>query len=106
VSSRSFDVESSARLELEWWIVHRERIGRAGERLERALAEAAAEFYGVPVDRMRDYARERTIAMDIRDTKAASGGVTEEDWQAIGRRLLSSWSALAAEVRPGEASGG
>jgi hypothetical protein len=101
VSLTPFDVEETARLELEWWIVHRERLGHGGERLERALAEAAAELYRAPVDRMQDYARARTAAMDIRDTKAVSGGVSEEDWTAIGKHLQTSWAALAAAVREG-----
>ena len=99
VSVTPFDVQETARLELEWWIVHRERIGHGGERLERALAEAAAELYRAPMESMESYARERTAAMDIRDTKAASGGVSEEDWKAIAGHLQESWIALAAAVK-------
>lgn len=99
VSTTPFDVDSAASLELEWWIVHREHAGQGGEPLERALAEAAAAFYRAPVALLGDYAQERTAAMDIRDTKAISGGVTEEDWGAIGEHLIRSWSALATAVR-------
>jgi hypothetical protein len=99
VSTRPFDVDSAARLELEWWIVHREHAGRGGESLERALAEAAAVFYRAPADLMGDYSRERTAAMDIRDVKAGSGGVSEEDWRAIEDHLRRSWRALAVAVR-------
>ncbi len=74
-----FEVEQEAKLELEWWIVHRQREQHAPGALDRALAAAAAELYRVPVEKLLEYGRLRTEAMNIRDDKAVTGGVTEED---------------------------
>ena len=100
ISTTPFDQRRTAELELEWWIVHRQRLRHAGGDLERALAEAAAELYRVPPKTMREYARERAKAMAIRDTKAAAGGVTEEDWRKIEERLRVSWRSLWSAVQP------
>lgn len=94
VSNIEFDVERAARLELEWWIVHRERDKHQPGDLERALAELAAEVYRVPVEKMMEHARLRAEAMKIRDTKAEQGGLTEEDWRKIDELLRASWQSL------------
>jgi hypothetical protein len=99
VSRTPFDVDSAARLELEWWIVHREHAGAGGEPLQRALADAAAVFYRVPASELGDYARGRTVAMDIRDTRARDGGASDDDWRSIGEHLARSWTALHRAVR-------
>ncbi|HEV2802838.1 MAG TPA: hypothetical protein VGW12_20380 [Pyrinomonadaceae bacterium] len=94
-----FDVERVARLELEWWIVHRERAKYRDGDLARALAEAAAEIYRVPVERMHEHGRLRAEAMTIRDTRAAAaGGVTEADWARIDQLLHASWQSLHRAV--------
>jgi hypothetical protein len=98
VSDTDFDPERAARLELEWWIVHRERKQHAAGDLERALAELEAELYGMPVDKFMGHARLRAEAMEIRDTKAEQGGVTEEDWERIDELLHQSWRSLHAAV--------
>jgi len=100
ISATPFDVASAARLELEWWIIHRQRGAHRSGDLERALAGAAAVLYRKPAVQMMEYARERTAAMIIRDTRAASGGVRETDWAAIEERLRRSWQALEDAVRP------
>ena len=102
VSNTDFNVERAARLELEWWIVHRERARHAPGDLERALAESAAEVYRVPAERLAAHAAARAEAMKIRDTQAAAGGVTEADWARIDALLRDSWRALHAAVN-GEA---
>lgn len=98
VSDTDFDVERAARLELEWWIVHRERRRHAPGDLERALADLQAEIFRVPAERLTEHARLRAEAMEIRDTKAEQGGVTEEDWQRIGELLHGSWHSLHTAV--------
>ena len=98
VSDTDFDPERAARLELEWWIVHRERRTHAAGDLERALAELEAELYRMPVDKFTEHARLRAEAMEIRDTKAEQGGVTEEDWKRIDELLHQSWRSLHAAV--------
>ncbi|HKP73772.1 MAG TPA: hypothetical protein VJT82_12595 [Pyrinomonadaceae bacterium] len=93
-----FDVERVARLELEWWIVHRQRAEHQPGDLARALAEAAAEIYRVPAERMAEHGRLRAEAMTIRDTRAEAGGVTEADWQRIDALLHASWQSLFRAV--------
>jgi hypothetical protein len=100
VSATPFDVSRTAQLELEWWIVHRERARHDNGALERALAEAAAELYRMPAAPMMEYARYRAAAMRIRDEEAAARSLDEQDWSRIERRLNASWRALARAVRP------
>src|SRR3989440_10390416 len=80
MSDIPFDVDRSARLELEWWIIHRQRAQHPPGDLDKALAELQAEIYRVPMDRLMEHGRLRAEAMTIRDNKAEAGGVTEEDW--------------------------
>lgn len=93
-----FDVERTAKLELEWWIVHRERKKYQPGALELALANTAAEIYQMPAEKFAEHARLRAEAMKIRDTKAETGGVSEEDWQEIDRLLHASWQSLHQAV--------
>ena len=99
MSDISFDVDKAARLELEWWIIHRQRAQQAPEDLEKALAELQAELYRVPVERVMEHGRLRAEAMTIRDTKAETTGVTEEDWAKINELLRQSWRSLAQAVK-------
>jgi succinate dehydrogenase hydrophobic anchor subunit len=99
MSDIPFDVDRVARLELEWWIIHRERARHPPGDLEKALAELQAEIYRVPVDRLMEHGRLRAEAMAIRDTKAESGRMTEEDWARISELLKQSWNSLAKAVR-------
>jgi hypothetical protein len=98
VSDVPFDVDRAARLELEWWIIHRERASHAPGDLDRALADLPAELYGVPAERLMEHARLRAEAMTIRDTKADQGGVTEADWAKIDELLHASWQSLYKAV--------
>lgn len=94
VSDIPFDVDRAARLELEWWIIHRERKRHAPADLPRALAELPAELYRVSPERLSEHARLRAEAMTIRDDKAEHGGVTEDDWRHIDELLHASWQSL------------
>jgi hypothetical protein len=98
VSDTDFDAGRAARLELEWWVVHRERRRHAPEDLPRALAELQAELFRVPAARLAEHARLRAEAMEVRDTKADRGGVNEEDWQRIDELLHQSWRSLHDDV--------
>ncbi|MGH9853322.1 MAG: hypothetical protein ACREBD_26070 [Blastocatellia bacterium] len=93
-SDTPFDVERAAKLEVEWWIVHRQRARHEPGDLDRALAELPAEIYQMPVEKMMEHARLRAEAMTIRDKKAGAGGVTEEDWKKIEELLRASWRSL------------
>ena len=99
MSDIPFDVERAARLELEWWIIHRERAKHPPGDLEHALSELQAEIYGIPIERLREHGRLRAEAMTIRDTKADAGGVTEADWAKIDELLHQSWRSLAVAVK-------
>ncbi len=94
VSDTPFDVDRAARLELEWWIIHRERDKHPSGDLAHALAALASELYQMPAERLTEHARLRAEAMTIRDTKAEAGGVTEADWAKIDELLHASWQSL------------
>ena len=94
ISTTDFDVRQASQLELEWWIVHRERAKYQEGDLAGALAEAASALYSVPPEKFLEYGQFRAKAMEIRDSKAEQGGVTEEDWQKIDELLHESWRSL------------
>ena len=94
-SATPFDVQRVAQLELEWWIVHRQRDRYAPGALQLALAELDAAIYGRPVLDFAVPARLRAQAMLLRDT----GG----DWDRIADLLDRSWAALYDIVNSGEA---
>jgi len=99
MSDIPFDADRTARLELEWWIIHRERARHRPGDLDQALAELQAEIYRVPVERVIEHGRLRAEAMTIRDSKAEQGGLTEEDWSRINEVLKQSWRSLATAVK-------
>jgi hypothetical protein len=99
MSDIPFDPDRAARLELEWWIIHRQRAMHPPGDLDRALAELQAEIYKVPVERLMEHGRLRAEAMTIRDTKAEAGGVTDADWAKIDELLHASWRSLAVAVK-------
>lgn len=98
VSGVRFDPERAAKLELEWWIIHRERAELAPEELVHALDALQAEIYRVPADELGEHARLRAEAMMIRDRRAAESGMTEEDWRGIAELLHASWRSLSLVV--------
>lgn len=92
--SNDFDPHRAAELEVEWWIVHRERRRYSEDDLARALANAAAEIYRVQPELLYDYGRFRAQAMRIRDEQGESGGLIEDDWARIEELLERSWHSL------------
>jgi hypothetical protein len=101
VSDIGFDVDRAARLELEWWIVHRERDRHAPGDLAGALAALSSELYQMPAEPFEVHARLRAEAMTIRDKRAEAGGVTEADWARIDQLLHESWRSLFEVVNLG-----
>ena len=99
MSDLPFDVNRAAKLELEWWIIHRERDKHKPEDLPHALAELQSEIYQVPIERLMEHGRLRAEAMTIRDQKAESEGVSEADWARIEDLLHQSWRSLSAAVK-------
>jgi len=99
ISDVPFDASRAASLELEWWIIHRERAKHSPADLPRALAALQAELYSLPAERFMEHGRLRAEAMTIRDTRAESGGVTEADWARIDQLLHQSWRSLSSAVK-------
>ena len=93
-SDTPFAVERAAQLELEWWIIHRERQQHTPDDLVKSLAELPAAIYQIPVEKVTEHAKLRAEAMTLRDDKAAAGGVSETDWQKIDQLLQESWRSL------------
>jgi hypothetical protein len=94
VSAEPFDVNHAARLELDWWIVHRERTAHLREDLDRDLAALQGELYHLPADPLMEHARLRADAMLLRDRGAESGNPTAQQWAEIDRLLRLSWRSL------------
>jgi hypothetical protein len=94
ISDMPFDIPKTARLELEWWIVHRTRGAHEAGDLDAALAALSAEIYHMPAERFREHAKYRAEAMILRDELSEENGVTEGDWQKINQLLLQSWRSL------------
>jgi hypothetical protein len=70
------DVEEAARLEVDWWRVHRERqrsAADANDDLVDAVARLYAFLYRMPDEAVRPAATERVLAMDISDRWVAMG---------------------------------
>ena len=51
-------------------------------------------IYNLPKEVFLEHGRLRAEAMEIRDSKAETGGVSEEDWQKIDELLHQSWRSL------------
>jgi hypothetical protein len=100
IASQKFDPNEAARLELDWWIQHREK----SPGLDNALAELQAVIYHQPASTFVEYAQLRATAMTLRDLKG--GSITQEDWSRIGAMLDRSWLALWAAVNGKELAGG
>ena len=96
VSIEPFNVRRAAHLELEWWIVHRERAQHPRADLDRTLGELQAELYRIPLERIAEHARLRAEAMLLRDRGAQSGA---PDWAEIDRLLRASWTSLHLAVQ-------
>lgn len=95
-ASEPFDVDRAARLELDWWIVHRERESHPKGDLVRKLAELQATLYGMPPDPLMKHATLRADAMLLRDSDPDAAG-----WAEIERLLCASWGSLHEIVYDG-----
>jgi len=97
-SETDFPIGSVARLELEWWIVHRERAQHPAGDLERALANVQAAVFQRPEALFEEHAKARADAMTMRDMRAEAGVVSEDDWRSIAQLLDHSWVSLRTAV--------
>jgi hypothetical protein len=99
----TFDVDEAARLEVEWWRVHRamQHEGAPFDALVDAVAALYAHVYGLPAAAVRPAAEGRSEAMVISDRWVADG--CDPDSPAIVEEraaLIRGYSALRAAVTP------
>lgn len=99
VSTTPFDTNRVAKLELEWWIIHREREKYGQADLALSLAELQSAIFTLPSAKFAEHGRLRAEAMLLRDTKWAAGHMSESDWSAIHELLLRSWQDLWTQVQ-------
>ncbi len=101
-SGPDFDAREAARLEVEWWRIHRDlQHAEAGETaaLGRAVAELYAYTYDRPVADLRESGEWRAEAMRICDAWVAAGcDLTDPRVAALGTCLLRSYRSLKAAV--------
>jgi hypothetical protein len=92
------DPAESARLEIEWWRVHRVASG-ASDELVDALARLYAFVFGVPESAVRPAAFHRCRAMEISDQWVTQGSRSDSPLIAWERTvLIRSYQALLAAV--------
>jgi hypothetical protein len=96
--NRDFDVSRTTTLELECWIVHRQRERYPPGALGNAYAEAAASLYRVPTGSTREHGQLRAQAMLLRDAREEAGSVTDADWATIESLLHRSYLSLGHAV--------
>jgi hypothetical protein len=101
-----FDPAEAARLELEWWRVHREiQRGPSPDRpdegaLVDALAALYSHVYGVPAAAVREAAEQRALAMRRSDRWVAEGCDPQDPLVAEERvALVRSYEALLSAVQ-------
>ena len=98
----AFSAVHAARLEVEWWRVHREAQHGSGEDIEdlvRALSELYSYTYSVAADDVERAARLRAEAMVVSDRWVAAGCDPADPQLAEERALLvRSFAALLAAV--------
>jgi len=99
---RPRDPAESARLEIEWWHVHRlaqQAASGARDELVDALARLYAIVFGVPESHVRPAAVQRCRAMDISDQWVSQGMRPDSPLLAWERTVLArSYTALLAAV--------
>jgi hypothetical protein len=98
----SLDPERAARLEVEWWRLHREHQHDpdvSSEALVQSLVDLYAYVYDAPPESVLDAARHRVEAMDHSDAWVANGCDVEDPLLVRERRaLVASHTALRRAV--------
>lgn len=90
-----FDVNESARLELEWWQLRREH--QTWQEYGIAVSRATAMLYGSPHEPFDAACLKRSEMMHYRDQRGQK--MTDADWQHIHDGLLEAWTKLGEIVR-------
>ena len=101
VHQEEFDVERAARLEVNWWSVHRKLFGNAeNQELVEVLTNLYAEAYGVAPEQVRDAAHLRAQGMLYSDRWVNAGRPAESPLLAQEEEALyQSYVALKKAVR-------
>ena len=99
----SFDLDEAARLEVEWWRVHRYLQREAPDGSTRPLTEAVAALYAhvydLPVDAVTPAAAHRAAAMRISDAWVEAGRDPDSPSLAAEREeLVKGYTLLRAAV--------
>lgn len=101
-SALRFDPAEAARLEVEWWRVHRAHQHDESvteEQLETALIDLYAYVYGAGREAVEPAARKRVEAMDLSDRWVRAGCRLDDPLLADERRaLVASYAALRIAV--------
>ena len=106
IHHEDFNVEQAARLEVNWWVVHRQHFGQADSQpLVEALIDLYAATFRLPRERVRDAAHWRAEAMRysdqwVNESKASGSPLLAQ----VEAELLKSYTALRAAVEPVPAS--
>ncbi len=98
----TFDVDEAARLDVEWWRVHRamQHEGAPFDALVDAVAALYAHVYAVPAAKVRNAAEGRAEAMRISDEWVAAGADPASPAVAEERAaLVRGYTALREAVR-------
>jgi len=100
VHREDFDPAEAARLEVNWWVIHRRLFGRPdSEELIDALAQLYAATYRVPPDSVRQAAYHRVQAMVHSDRWVNEGCIERSPLLAQEEEeLLKSYTALREAV--------
>jgi hypothetical protein len=104
-SGEPFDPAEAARLEVEWWHLHRIHQHSNADSDERALVDALAALYAyafrVPDTAVRMAAEQRALAMRYCDQWVSAGCDLQSSLIAQKRAALArSYASLAAAVQP------
>jgi hypothetical protein len=97
-----FDYHEAARLELEWWDIHRypEKYHKT---LERSIAEAAAVVYHCRPESLMEYGGYRAQAAKML-THEGDKHPKKNDWVRIDELLYKTWISFGQAVRATSAS--
>ena len=103
VHHENFDVAQAARLEVNWWVVHRQDFGKAGSQpLVEALIDLYAATFRLPRERVREAAYRRAEAMRYSDQWVNEGKASDSPLLAqVESELLMSYTALRAAAENG-----
>jgi len=99
VNRAAFDPARAAQLELERWIVRRQRAEHGPEDLATAVAALQAEIHALPRAAFAEHGRLYAEAVALRDARAPEDGPTTDEWRRIDDLLRASWEALWRAVQ-------